>query len=95
MNREPKDAKSQDEDFEDTEVLLAEREREPDTDNVGDASVEINVDELISEVEAEGLPADHYKDASARKKLDELLEEKRMSRETADIDDFDFDFDFD
>lgn len=63
------------------------------SDNVGDASVEINVDDLISEMEAEGLPTEHLQTRSARKRLEEILEEKKTSRELIDFDDFDIDSD--
>jgi hypothetical protein len=61
------------------------------TDNVGDASVEFNVDELISEMEAAGLPTDHFEAHAARKRLDDILEEKRMSKEICDFEDFEID----
>ncbi|MDJ0927318.1 MAG: hypothetical protein QNJ73_06650 [Gammaproteobacteria bacterium] len=64
-----------------------------DTDNIGGASVEIDVDELIAEMEAEGVPADHLKDSDARKRLDEIMEQKRMSHDLVDFDDIDFDSD--
>ena len=79
----------EDKDFEDTEELSAAAAA--NTDNVGDASVEINVEELISEVEAAGLPTDHFQDGAPRKRLEELLEEKRMSKEISDFEDFDLD----
>ena len=79
----------EDKDFEGTEELSAAAAA--NTDNVGDASVEINVEELISEVEAAGLPTDHFQNGSPRKKLEELLEEKRMSKEISDFEDFDLD----
>jgi len=90
MNGQSKDTKqTNDQDFEDTEQLSLKAAT--NTDNVGDASVEIDLDELLVEVEAAGLPADHFEEAAARKKLDEILEEKRMSKEVSDFEDFDFD----
>ena len=63
-----------------------------DTDNVGGASVEINVDELIAEIEAEsGITADHN-ETCARKKLEKLIEEKRVARELEEIDEFALDY---
>ncbi|MGI9329508.1 MAG: hypothetical protein ACR2QB_02240 [Gammaproteobacteria bacterium] len=63
------------------------------TDNVGDTSVEINVDDLISEVEAAGLPADHFKSEKARKRLEQILEDRRTSQDISDFEDFDFNAD--
>lgn len=57
------------------------------TDNVGEQSIEINVESLIAEVEAEsqrGAP-----DAPcARRKLEDYLERKRIAHELEDFDDF-------
>lgn len=87
--KENADADVEDRDFEDTEELSVAAAS--NTDNVGDASVEINVEELISEVEAAGLPTDHFQNGTPRKRLEELLEEKRMSKEISDFEDFDLD----
>lgn len=90
MNGQSKDTgKAEEKDFEDTEQLSLKAATE--TDNVGDASVEINVDELLVEVEAAGLSTEHFEEAAARKKLDDLLEEKRISKEVSDFEDFDLD----
>lgn len=89
MSGQPKDIEQpKDKDFEDTEELSMDTAA-ISTDNVGDASVEIDVDELISEVEAAGLPTDHFQGHGARKKLDDILEEKRTSKEVFDFEDFD------
>ncbi|HHQ14594.1 MAG TPA: hypothetical protein ENK16_06160 [Chromatiales bacterium] len=63
----------------------------PNTDNVGATSVELDVNQLIAEMEAEGLPTDHLQDCAARKRLEELLEEKRISESLADFEDFEID----
>ena len=76
-------------DFEDTEQLSLKED--DNTDNVGDASVEINLDALIEEVEAAGLSTEHFGGHTARKRLDELLEEKRLRKEFSDFDDFEID----
>jgi hypothetical protein len=58
------------------------------TDNVGEQSIEINVENLIAELEAEtqhGKPADVL---CARHKLEDYLERKRVARELADFEDF-------
>lgn len=60
-----------------------------DTDNVGDPSVEINVEELIGELESQGLTSRLDRDASTRKRLEELMERKRARRELEDFDDYD------
>ena len=60
------------------------------TDNVGDISVEVNVEDLIAQIESEskGGPAP---DGLARRKIEDILEEKRVAREIMDLDDFDID----
>ena len=51
-----------------------------DVDNVGDISVEINVEELIAKIEAgEGDAEEHKKEI--RRRLDELEEERRAEAE--------------
>ncbi|MEL7023710.1 MAG: hypothetical protein AAGL69_08155 [Pseudomonadota bacterium] len=55
-------------------------------DNVGGVSVEINVEELVSDIEtAKKETADGQ---AARKRLEALLEEKRLSRLLDEDDDF-------
>ena len=68
----------QDQDIKDVE--------ESGTDNVGDPSVEINVEELISEIEKETAGASDG-DAAARRRLDEIMERKRIEKEISDYDD--------
>jgi len=62
----------------------------PPTDNVGDISVEVNVEDLIAQLESEskGVPA---ADGSARRKIEDILEEKRVAKEIMDMEDFDID----
>ena len=62
---------------------------EASTDNVGDPSVEINVEELISQLEAEGLTNNIGGCHDARKRLEELMEHKRAHRDIEDFDDYD------
>lgn len=51
-----------------------------DVDNVGDISVEINVEELVAKIEAgEGDVAEHKK--AIRRQLDELEEQRRIEEE--------------
>lgn len=59
-----------------------------DTDNVGDPSVEINVENLIKELEADGFVSQLDKEQNARKRLEELMERKRAMRELEDFDDY-------
>ena len=59
------------------------------TDNVGDPSVEINVEELINELEAEGVSDAPESEQAAKKRFEEHMEQKRHSRELEDFDDYD------
>lgn len=59
-------------------------------DNVGDLSVEVNVEELVSDIEASQGSGPGA--AAARRRLEELMEEKRIRRMLEDLDDYDFDF---
>lgn len=71
-------------DEEETESI----ERDPATDNVGDPSVEINVEELLQTLEAE-LPAGlEDKAGGARNKLEEIMESKRARQDLEDFDDY-------
>jgi len=58
-----------------------------ETDNVGDASVEINVEELIHELEGDGVVRPGREQA-AKRRLEELMEKKRAKRELEDFDDY-------
>ena len=81
----------EDEDDEESE----EEEKEEDssseaaaeTDNVGDASVEINVEELIHELEVDGVTRP-VREQAAKRRLEELMEKKRAKRELEDFDDY-------
>jgi hypothetical protein len=68
----------------DTEVAPAASS----TDNVGDISVEVNVEDLIAQIEAESKGA-AAPSGSARRKIEDILEEKRIAKEIMDLDDFD------
>ena len=59
------------------------------TDNVGDPSVEINVAELITELEDEGIIESPECAHAARKRLEDLMERKRYEQELEDFDDYD------
>lgn len=58
------------------------------TDNVGDISVEVNVEDLIAQIEAESKTG-AAPSGSARRKIEDIIEEKRIAREIMDLDDFD------
>jgi hypothetical protein len=60
------------------------------TDNVGDISVEVNVEDLIAEIESESTGGPGV-DGSARRKIEDILEEKRVAKEIMDLEDFDVD----
>ena len=57
------------------------------TDNVGDISVEVNVEELIAQLESEKDSA--MAEGTARRKIEDILEEKRIARDIMDIEDYD------
>jgi hypothetical protein len=59
-----------------------------ETDNVGDPSVEINVEELIHELEVDGVVQPGHEQA-AKRRLELLMEEKRAKRDLEDFDDYD------
>ena len=75
------------EDDEGSEVPEASSEVAAETDNVGDASVEINVEELIQELEVDdaGRPG---REQAAKRRLEELMEKKRAKRDLEDFDDY-------
>jgi phage antirepressor YoqD-like protein len=58
-----------------------------ETDNVGDPSVEINVEELIHDLEVESMSA-AGKEQAAKRRLEELMEQKRAKRDLEDFDDY-------
>ena len=58
-----------------------------ETDNVGDASVEINVEELIHELEVDN-GSRPGREQAAKRRLEELIEKKRSKRELEDFDDY-------
>ena len=60
-----------------------------ETDNVGEASVEINVEELIREFETHALGDSLCRGANAKHRLEELMELRRAKLELEDFDDYD------
>jgi hypothetical protein len=71
------------------EADTEERVAAPETDNVGDPSVEINVEELIHEIEAEGESSRPGRELAAKRRLEDLMERKRSKVELEDFDDYD------
>ena len=69
----------QDDDLADTVVLpdADDDDDDDDTDNVGDASVEINVEELIADIESSNDP-DCARKKEVRRRLEELAESKSL-----------------
>jgi hypothetical protein len=58
------------------------------TDNVGEQSIEINVESLIAELEAESQQGKAPEIHCARRKLEDFLERKRIAQELEDFEDF-------
>lgn len=58
------------------------------TDNVGDASVEINVEALIRELESQGGKNNYNRKFDAKRRLEELMELKRAHRDIEDFEDY-------
>lgn len=57
--------------------------------NLSDDSVEINVEQLVADIES--VQADDDDASNARRRLESILEEKRLMKAMRDLDDFDFD----
>ncbi len=58
------------------------------TDNVGEQSIEINVESLIAELESESRHGKAPEMQCARRKLEDFLERKRIARDLEDFEDF-------
>ncbi len=61
------------------------------SDNVGEQSVEINVETLIAELEAESHRGRTRDVHCARRKLEDYLERKRVEHDIEDFEDFEID----
>ena len=59
------------------------------TENVGETSVEIDIEELIAEFEDDSDHKSGGQDGSARKRLEKLLEQKRVAHELDELDELD------
>ena len=57
--------------------------------NLSDDSVEINVEQLVTDIET--VQSGGTDAAAARRRLEGVLEEKRLIKAMRDLDDFDFD----
>ena len=88
--KEPEENKEElEEEAEEEEAETEESEPAVEaTDNVGDPSVEINVEELIHELEVDGV-VQPGKEQAAKRRLERLMEEKRAKRDLEDFDDYD------
>ena len=75
------------EEAEEEEAEAEESEPAAETDNVGDPSVEINVEDLIHELEVDGI-VQKGKEQAAKHRLELLMEEKRAKRDLEDFEDY-------
>jgi len=76
-----------DEEVEQEEPAAEESDAPAETDNVGDPSVEINVEELIHELEVDGV-VQPGKEQAAKRRLELMMEEKRSKRDLEDFEDY-------
>ena len=79
----------------DSNLALADESSDDDlevdaavTDNVGEQSIEINVENLIAELEAETQNEMTPDVRCARRKLEDYLERKRIAQDIEDFEDF-------
>jgi len=78
-----------DDDFDDNDAEEPDSIVAENTDNVGDPSVEINIEELLSELESDGLIADCASEDKAKRRLEDLMEQRRARQALEDFDDYD------
>ncbi len=74
------DEEEDDESLTDTQILTS--------NNLADDSVEINVEQLVNDIES--VQTGGNDSAEARRRLEALLEEKKLVQAMRDLDDFDF-----
>jgi hypothetical protein len=86
--KESEDREEVEDDAEDSDDSELESEPAADTDNVGDPSVEINVEELIHELEGVGATSRPDREQAAKRRLEELMERKRAKRDLEDFEDY-------
>lgn len=91
MQVEREDPLDVDDEFEDEDMEDADLSADDDSeeDNVGELSVEINVEQLVAEFE--GAQSKATGSFAARRRLEELMEQKRFERALRDMDDWNFD----
>ena len=89
MKLKESEKKKEEEEIEEENEEEAEEEGDAaaETDNVGDPSVEINVEALIHELEVDGVTRPGREQA-AKRRLEELMEKKRAKRDLEDFDDY-------
>lgn len=90
MKLRESEKQKEEEDIEDEEEEDSEEddgEAVAETDNVGDPSVEINVEALIHELEVDGITRPGREQA-AKRRLEELMEQKRAKRDLEDFEDY-------
>ena len=85
--RESEEEEELEEETEDSEDDAEGSEAGADTDNVGDPSVEINVEELIHEFELQN-SGRALGEHAAKRRLEELMELKRAKRDLEDFEDY-------
>jgi len=78
----------EDEPLEEDDTATATGDDEPVTDNVGDPSVEINIEQLLQALEEESAGTNEKHTVAARHRLEELMESRRAKREIEDFDDY-------
>jgi hypothetical protein len=76
------------EEEEEDEAEEGDGEAVAETDNVGDPSVEINVEALIHDLEVDGVVRP-CREQAAKRRLEELMEQKRAKRDLEDFEDYD------
>jgi hypothetical protein len=89
--KESEDEEEIEEETEEAEEAETAEEAEPvvaETDNIGDASVEINVEDLITQLEVQGVVSRAGKEQAAKRRLEELMEQKRSKRDLEDFEDY-------
>ena len=90
MQLERENPRDVDDEFEDEAMEDADLSADDsDEDNVGELSIEINVEQLVADIESSN--SNDSGSFAARRRLEELMEQKRFERALRDMDDWDFD----
>jgi hypothetical protein len=77
-----------DEEIEEEDTTADTDDDESVTDNIGDPSVEINIEELLQTLESESLVNSHGHFIGTRHRLEELMEHRRAKRDLEDFEDY-------